>query len=145
MRERRLRPLRTTEELVEVIRKAVPYYPSRIHPATRTFQALRIVVNEELASLEAFLKQCPGLLNPGGRVGVISFHSLEDRIVKTHFQKWAKRIKGETSPYRMLTRKPVVPSSEEIRYNPRARSAKLRVIEKISEPIERGEHGGSNF
>jgi 16S rRNA (cytosine1402-N4)-methyltransferase len=142
---RRLGPLRTTGELVEVIRKAVPAYRSRIHPATRTFQALRIVVNEELDNLQNFLKTCPGLLNPGGRIGIISFHSLEDRIVKTYFQQWAKREKGRTAPFRIVTRKPFVPSADEVRSNPRARSAKLRVIEKISEPRERGEHGGTGF
>jgi 16S rRNA (cytosine1402-N4)-methyltransferase len=145
IRQRRIRALRTTGELVEVIRQSIPAYPSRIHPATRTFQALRIAVNEELDNLENFLKRCPSLLNPGGRVGIISFHSLEDRIVKSYFQQWAKREKGRTAPFRMLTRKPLVPSAEEVRSNPRARSAKLRVIEKISEPIERGEHGGSDF
>jgi len=145
IRQRRIRALRTTGELVEVIRQSIPAYPSRIHPATRTFQALRIAVNEELDNLENFLKQCPSLLNPGGRVGIISFHSLEDRIVKSYFQQWAKREKGRTAPFRMLMRKPLAPSAEEVRSNPRARSAKLRVIEKISEPIERGEHGGSDF
>ncbi len=145
IRQRRIRALRTTGELVEVIRQSIPAYPSRIHPATRTFQALRIAVNEELDNLENFLKRCPSLLNPGGRVGIISFHSLEDRIVKSYFQQWAKREKGRTAPFRMLTRKPLVPSAEEVRSNPKARSAKLRVIEKISEPIERGEHGGSDF
>ncbi len=145
VRERRAHSLRTTGELVEVIRKSIPTYPSRIHPATRTFQALRIAVNEELDNLEHFLKTCPALLNPGGRVAIISFHSLEDRIVKSYFQKWAKREKGRTAPFRMLVRKPLVPSVDEIRSNPRARSAKLRVIEKISETIERGEHGGSDF
>jgi len=145
IRRRRLGPMRTTGELVEVIYKSVPAYHSRIHPATRTFQALRIAVNEELDNLESFLKTCPDLLNPGGRIAVISFHSLEERIVKSYFQQWAKRERGRTAPFRILTRKPLVPSASEIRTNPRSRSAKLRVIEKISEPIERGEHGGSGF
>jgi len=142
---RRLGPLSTTGALVEVIRKSIPAYYSRIHPATRTFQALRIAVNEELDNLENFLKTCPDLLNPGGRIAIISFHSLEERIVKSYFQQRAKREKGRPGLFRILTRKPLVPSAGEIRSNPRARSAKLRVMEKISEPIERGEHGGSNF
>ena len=144
-RQRRVRPLQTTGELVEVIRESIPSYRTRIHPATRTFQALRIAVNEELANLETFLRECPDLLKPGGRLGIISFHSLEDRIVKEHFRRWGKRGKGETPPFRILTPKPVIPSSEEIRSNPRARSAKLRAIEKIFEPIGRGENGGGRF
>jgi 16S rRNA (cytosine1402-N4)-methyltransferase len=130
-RQRRVRPLETTGDLVKVILSAVPSYRSRIHPATRTFQALRIAVNEELSCLAEFLRECPGLLRPGGRLAVISFHSLEDRIVKEHFRSWGRRRKGEISPFRLLTPKPVVPSPEEIRNNPRARSAKLRAIEKI--------------
>jgi 16S rRNA (cytosine1402-N4)-methyltransferase len=144
-RQRRVRPLKTTGDLVKVIQGAIPSYRTRIHPATRTFQALRLAVNEELSSLETFLRECPGLLKPGGRLGVISFHSLEDRIVKEHFRRWGKRGKGETPPFRILTPKPVTPSSEEIRFNPRARSAKLRAIEKNFEPIERGEYGGVLF
>ncbi|MBP1714234.1 MAG: rsmH [Deltaproteobacteria bacterium] len=144
-RQRRVRPLRTTGDLVEVIQRAIPSYRTRIHPATRTFQALRLAVNEELVSLETFLRECPDLLKPGGRLGVISFHSLEDRIVKEHFRKWGKRGKGETPPFRILTPKPATPSSAEIQSNPRARSAKLRAIEKNYEPIERGEYGGVRF
>jgi 16S rRNA (cytosine1402-N4)-methyltransferase len=144
-RQRRIQPVRTTGELVEVIRKSIPSYRTRIHPATRTFQALRIAVNEELANLDTFLRECPGLLKAGGRVGIISFHSLEDRIVKTHFRQWGKRKEGEAPFFRILTPKPVIPSSEEIRTNPRARSAKLRAAEKILEPIERGKNGGSGF
>jgi 16S rRNA (cytosine1402-N4)-methyltransferase len=142
---RRIRPLRTTGDLVQAVLQAVPSYRTRIHPATRTFQALRIAVNEELIHLQTFLADCPGLLKPGGRLGVISFHSLEDRIVKEHFRKWGKRPRGETPPFRILTPKPVGPTAEEIRANPRARSAKLRAIEKISEPTERGEYGGVRF
>jgi 16S rRNA (cytosine1402-N4)-methyltransferase len=144
-RQRRVRPLQTTGDLVKVIQGAIPSYHTRIHPATRTFQALRLAVNEELSSLETFLRECPDLLKPGGRLGVISFHSLEDRIVKEHFRRWGKRGKGETPPFRILTPKPVAPSSEEIRFNPRARSAKLRAIEKNYEPIGRGEYGGVRF
>jgi 16S rRNA (cytosine1402-N4)-methyltransferase len=132
-RRRREAPLKTTGDLVKTIRGAVPSGRTRIHPATRTFQALRIAVNEELANLQAFLRSCPDLLNPGGRLVVISFHSLEDRIVKEHFRAWGKRTRGETPPFRILTPKPVTPSAGEIRSNPRARSAKLRAIEKIRE------------
>jgi len=145
VRERRVRPLQTTGDLLRIIAGATPSYRSRIHPATRTFQALRLAVNEELASLEIFLRECPDLLKPGGRLGVISFHSLEDRIVKEHFRKWGKRGKGETPPFRILTPKPVGPSREEIRSNPRARSAKFRAIEKNYEPMERGKYGGVRF
>ncbi len=144
-RQRQRRPLRTTGELVAIIRKAIPPYRTRLHPATRTFQALRIAVNEELANLEAFLKDCPGLLKPGGRIGIISFHSLEDRIVKTCFREWGKRKEGENPLFRILTPKPVVPSMEEIRSNPRARSARLRVAEKFFESMERGKNGGRDF
>lgn len=145
VRERRVRPLQTTGDLLRVIQGTIPRYRTRIHPATRTFQALRLAVNEELTSLEIFLRECPDLLKPGGRLGVISFHSLEDRIVKEHFRKWGKRGKGETPLFRILTPKPVVPSPEEIRSNPRARSAKFRAVEKNYEPIEREEYGGARF
>jgi len=141
-KRRLIRPLKTTGDLVEVILQAVPSYRTRLHPATRTFQALRIAVNQELTNLETFLREGRGLLKPGGRLCVISFHSLEDRIVKEHFRQWRKGARGETPPFRLLTPKPVAPSAGEIRFNPRARSAKLRAIEKISEPTERGEYGG---
>jgi 16S rRNA (cytosine1402-N4)-methyltransferase len=144
-RQRRIHPLRTTGDLVETIRKSIPSYRSRIHPATRTFQAFRIAVNEELANLDTFLRDCPRLLNPGGRVGIISFHSLEDRIVKSYFRQWGKRKEEEAPLFRILTPKPVIPSSEEMRLNPRARSAKLRVAEKIPELRERGKNGWRDF
>jgi len=96
----------------------------RIHPATRTFQALRIAVNQELEKLEAFLPQAIEALTPGGRLAIISFHSLEDRLVKHFIQKQTKTIK-------IINKKPIIPSPAEIATNPRARSAKLRVIEKI--------------
>jgi 16S rRNA (cytosine1402-N4)-methyltransferase len=143
--QRRGHPLTTTGELVKTILRAVPARGGRLHPATRTFQALRIAVNEELANLETFLRACPDLLKPGGRLAVISFHSLEDRIVKEHFRGWGKGPRGEATPFRILTPKPVTPSAGEIRSNPRARSAKLRAIEKIFEPTKRGEHGGVCF
>jgi 16S rRNA (cytosine1402-N4)-methyltransferase len=122
----------TTAELVEVIRRSVRPQHQRIHPATRTFQALRLAVNDELNNLRIFLAECPGLLNPGGRLSIISYHSLEDRIVKNQFRLWAPK-KEPGAAFRLLTRKPIVPSDQEIARNPRARSAKMRVVEKISE------------
>jgi 16S rRNA (cytosine1402-N4)-methyltransferase len=99
----------------------------KIHPATRTFQALRIFVNRELDDLKALLEAAPGVLKPGGRVVVISFHSLEDRIVKDAFREGGMKDKY----YRVLTKKPVAASQEEQDRNPRARSAKLRAAERI--------------
>jgi len=99
----------------------------RIHPATRTFQALRIFVNRELDDLKALLGAAPQLLRPGGRIVVISFHSLEDRIVKDAFREGA----NQGMRYRILTRKPVMASADESDRNPRARSAKLRAAERI--------------
>jgi 16S rRNA (cytosine1402-N4)-methyltransferase len=98
----------------------------RIHPATRTFQALRIFVNRELDDLRALLEAAPRILKPGGRVVVISFHSLEDRIVKDAFREAAKR-----GSMKLLTRKPLTAKEEESGRNPRARSAKLRAAEKV--------------
>ena len=121
------RPFQTTVELAEAIARSVgpKYRYGRIHPATRVFQALRIAVNSELASLEAFLKQAPQWLKPGGRIGIVSFHSLEDRLVKHGFI---------ASPIlRVLTKKPIQAQAEELARNPRARSAKLRLAERLSE------------
>jgi len=98
----------------------------RIHPATRTFQALRIFVNRELDDLRDLLKAAPQLLKPGGRIVIISFHSLEDRIVKDAFREAVKQ-----GHYRLLTKKPVTASQQEIDRNPRSRSAKLRSAERI--------------
>ena len=119
------RPLRTTRDLAEAVEAAVPRgaWPRRIHPATRTFQALRIAVNDELASLERALPAAAALLRPGGRLAVISFHSLEDRIVK-------RFLAGEPGLKR-LTRKPLPPLAAELGRNPRARSARLRAAEKL--------------
>lgn len=119
------RPFQTTTDLAEAIARWVPgkYRHGRIHPATRTFQGLRIAVNDELGSLERFIAQAPHWLKGGGRLGIISFHSLEDRIVKHRFR--------EAEPLRVLTKKPIIASEEEQRHNPRARSAKLRWAEKI--------------
>lgn len=141
VRQRQKAPISTTRELVEVIEKSVPRQHRRIHPATRTFQALRISVNEELDNLKTFLAQCPDLLNRGGRLCVISYHSLEDRIVKHHFRQWAKREEEKDRAFHLLTRKPVVPAPGEVATNPRARSAKMRVVEKLAEDIAGGRNG----
>ncbi|TVQ26329.1 MAG: 16S rRNA (cytosine(1402)-N(4))-methyltransferase [Spirochaetaceae bacterium] len=127
VRARAARPLRTTKELAEVVWAAVPpaYRHGRIHPATRTFQALRIAVNGELDRISRGLPAALDRLQSSGRCAVISFHSLEDRIVKHLFRDYA-----QTRGYTVLTRKPIVPSDDEIRSNPAARSAKLRVIER---------------
>lgn len=126
--QRKKTPIRTSRELAAVIERAVPHR-GRIHPATRTFQAIRIWVNDELNHLKDFLGACSELLHPGGRVGVISFHSLEDRIVKQSFRALAKG--GGDHRFRILTPKPVTASREEVLTNPRARSAKFRAAEKM--------------
>jgi 16S rRNA (cytosine1402-N4)-methyltransferase len=126
----RSRPIRSTAHLADVISAAARPMNSesrRIHPATRTFQALRIFVNRELDELRALVDAAPRVLKPGGRVVVISFHSLEDRIVKDAFREGAIKYKY----FRVLTKKPVTASEEESDRNPRARSAKLRAAEKI--------------
>ncbi len=137
------KPIETTLELVDVIRGAMPAAALREkqHPAKRSFQATRIAVNDELGEIERMMDTAPELLNPGGRLCVISFHSLEDRIVKNGI---ARREKGCTCPreapvctcgfvqtLRSVTRKPIVPSEDETETNPRARSAKLRVAERV--------------
>jgi len=131
---RGLRPLQRTQELVDVIKGAVPaaYRHGRLHCATRTFQALRIAVNREIETLEPALRGAVDVLRPGGRLAVISFHSLEDRIVKQTFRSLAQ---GDDPRLVLLTKKPQVPTEEECRSNPRARSAKLRVAERLSREI----------
>ncbi len=131
IRTRQKAPLRTTRELAEVVARSVPPQRPRIHPATRTFQALRIRVNEELNNLTTFLAEGANLLNPGGRLCILSYHSLEDRIVKNRFREWARGEGGKGPAFRLLTPKPMIPSEEEISRNPRARSAKLRAVEKL--------------
>lgn len=137
---RKEKPITTTLELVAVLRKAIPVTKKGINPATLVFQALRIAVNRELEVLEAALPEALNLLVPGGRLGVISFHSLEDRIVK-NFMRYAADDKVDTQgiggvfldkepTVNQVTRKPVSPTEEEITLNPRSRSAKLRVVEK---------------
>jgi 16S rRNA (cytosine1402-N4)-methyltransferase len=125
----RSRPIRSTAHLADVISAAARPMNSeqrRIHPATRTFQALRIFVNRELGDLKALLEAAPRILKPGGRVVVISFHSLEDRIVKDAFREGAKQ-----GSMNVLTKKPLTATEEESDRNPRARSAKLRAAEKV--------------
>lgn len=127
--ERDRQPLETTSQLALLVeRVSGPQRGRRIHPATRVFQALRIAVNRELEQLEQGVAAAVAVLKPGGRVAVISFHSLEDRIVKWFFRGEAGR---ETPTLRIVTKKPVIPGDEEMNANPRARSAKLRVAEKI--------------
>jgi 16S rRNA (cytosine1402-N4)-methyltransferase len=126
----RSRPIRSTAHLADVISAAarpMNQAERRIHPATRTFQALRIFVNRELEDLKALLEAAPWILKPGGRVVVISFHSLEDRIVKDAFREGGNKDKY----FRILTKKPVTASEEEQDRNPRARSAKLRAAERV--------------
>ncbi len=122
---RHKKAIETSKELAEIVFKAIPrrYHPRKIHPATRTFQALRIAVNRELDNLKAALETLADCLLPEGRLCIISFHSLEDRLVK-----WAFR---EDPRLKVITKKPLTASSEEIAQNPRARSAKLRIAERI--------------
>lgn len=125
---RKEKAIETTKELVTIIEGAVPkfYLFRRIHPATKTFQALRIAVNDELEVLREGLRKALEALEAGGRIAVITFHSLEDRIVKHMFLDWAREGKGS-----VLTKKPIIASSKEIAENKRARSAKLRGFEKM--------------
>jgi len=123
----RSRPIQTTKQLVDVVSAAARSMKhERIHPATQTFQALRIFVNRELDDLKALLVTAPRVLKPGGRLVVISFHSLEDRIVKDAMREGAKQ-----GLYRLLTKKPVTATEEEIDRNPRSRSAKMRAAERM--------------
>ncbi len=125
---RKVKPFEIASDLAEVIKMTFPSSrrKGRIHPATKTFQALRIAVNDELGALTAGIKGAWTLLNPGGRIAIISFHSIEDRLVKRAFAELEKSGAGKR-----ITKKPLPPSETEIKENPRARSAKLRVIEKI--------------
>ena len=143
VRHRADKPIETTLELVEIIKSAMPGKALREkqHPAKRTFQAIRIAVNDELSSVDRMLQRAVPQLRPGGRLAVITFHSLEDRIVKTGLAGFARGctcppdfpvcVCGRTPDIRLVNRKPVLPSKEEIEENPRARSAKLRVAEKL--------------
>lgn len=140
--QRRLGVIETTRELANIVVKAVGHSrKSRMHPATKTFQALRIAVNRELENLETFLEDGYDLLLSGGRMAIISFHSLEDRLVKRAFQKWSQDcicpprapmcVCSWTRKVVRITRKPTVATEAEISSNPRARSAKLRAVERI--------------
>ncbi|HTE16827.1 MAG TPA: 16S rRNA (cytosine(1402)-N(4))-methyltransferase, partial [Armatimonadota bacterium] len=136
-------PLATTQDLVDAVWGAYPAGErhGRLHPATRTFQALRIAVNDELAALEPALRAAAERLSPGGRIVVLSYHSLEDRIVKRTFEYLSGRCRcppelpvcgcGATEKVRILTRKPLGPGEAEVERNPRARSARLRAVERL--------------
>lgn len=138
---RRHEPITTTTQLAEIVKQSVPKGRSKIHPATRVFQALRIYVNAELENLMAGLDVAVTLLKPNGCLCVISFHSLEDRIVKRRFQTWARTcicppktpicICEHSPSVEILTKRPVLPDATEVQHNPRARSAKLRVAHKL--------------
>lgn len=142
-RERKNAPIRTTGELASLVLRAIPrqYHVKNIHPATRVFQALRIAVNDELGAIDQALILLPELLAPGGRAMAISFHSLEDRIVKDRFRRLARGCSCESEvkycqcdhePFiKILTKKPVIAAMDEVEANPRARSAKLRVGQKL--------------
>lgn len=132
---RRKKPIETTTELSSIIEKAIPR-SKKIHPATKIFQAIRIYVNKELESIEGSLKKAIQVLAPGGRIGVLTFHSLEDRIVKNIFREASQPLKNmagkkiSAAQLKNLTKKPIAPSLKEIRRNRRSRSAKLRFAEK---------------
>ena len=145
-RERQKKRIETTGELVDIIKAAIPSYARRDgpHPAKRTFQAIRIEVNNELGILKDAIDDAVSVLKPGGRLCIITFHSLEDRIVKHAFQKMAKPctcppgfpvcVCGKVPEVVLVSKKPILPSKTEIGENPRARSAKLRVVEKAYNP-----------
>jgi len=126
VKARKVKPIATSGELAEVVKKAFPAKHFKLNPATKTFQALRIAVNDELVALENGLKESWEILSKGGRISVISFHSLEDRIVKNFFKNLSKEKNGV-----LINKKPIIATREEIKSNPRSRSAKLRTIEKI--------------
>ena len=143
VRERAGSPIDTTGRLTEIIKAAIPAKARRTgpHPAKRTFQAIRIEVNDELGHLREAVEKLPDLLESGGRIAIITFHSLEDRIVKTEFERRLDPcicpkelpvcVCGRVADVKRVTRKPIIPSEEETESNPRARSAKLRVLEKL--------------
>lgn len=146
VRYRAQKPIETTLELVDILKSAMPAKALREkqHPAKRTFQAIRIAVNDELASVDRMLRGAIPHLNKGGRLAVITFHSLEDRIVKTGMAEFAKGctcppdfpvcVCGKTPDVKLVNRKPILPTQQEIEENPRARSAKLRVCEALKDP-----------
>ena len=138
---RKLKPIETTVELADIVCKVVS--SKKIHPATRTFQAIRIYVNDELGELEKMLQSSLDLLSSGGRICMVSFHSLEDRIIKQFFNRYAGKV-SRTSRYipevgpsappqlRLINNRPITPGDSEVAFNPRSRSAKLRIAERIS-------------
>lgn len=147
VRRREQKPIATTLELVDVIKGVMPgkALKEKQHPAKRSFQAIRIAVNDELASVERMIKGAVPGLNRGGRLAVITFHSLEDRIVKAGLAEFARGcicppdfpvcVCGRTPDIRLVNKKPILPTQREVEENPRARSAKLRVAEKLKDPI----------
>jgi len=147
VRRRADKPIETTLELVDIIKSAMPAKALREkqHPAKRSFQAIRIAVNDELASVDRMIRGAIPSLNKGGRLAVITFHSLEDRIVKTGMGEFAKGctcppdfpvcVCGKTPDVKQVSRKPILPTEREVEENPRARSAKLRVCEKLKDPV----------
>ena len=153
VRRRTDKPIETTLELVEVIKSAMPAKALREkqHPAKRSFQAIRIAVNDELASVDRMIQGAVPRLNKGGRLAVITFHSLEDRIVKTGMAEFAKGctcppdfpvcVCGKTPDVKLVNKKPILPTEREVEENPRARSAKLRVAEKLKDPAKAGPVG----
>ena len=132
VRRREQAPIRTTADFVEAATEALGPRRGRTHPATRAFQALRIAVNDELGALEDGLRASVDLLKPGGHLAVISFHSLEDRIVKWRLREWAESTEDRPASLKLVNRKAIAPSEEELARNPRARSAKLRVAQKLT-------------
>lgn len=126
VRAREVKPIRTTKDLAEIVTREVRMVRGKVHPATRVFQALRIAVNDELEALKEGLEQVKDLIAKDGRIVVISFHSLEDRIVKNTFKRWELEGIGK-----ILTKKPVVPEEQEVSENPRARSAKMRIFQRV--------------
>ena len=146
VRRRQERPISTTLELVEVVKSGMPAkaLKEKQHPAKRSFQAIRIAVNDELASVDRMLRGAVPRLERGGRLAVITFHSLEDRIVKNALAQFARGcvcppdfpvcVCGRTPDVKLVHKKPILPTEEEIQENPRARSAKLRVAEKLKDP-----------
>ena len=143
MRERQIAPIETTSQLSDIIRGAIPAFAREggHHPAKRSFQAIRIEVNRELDVIEPAIKGAVEMLRSGGRIAIITFHSLEDRIVKQAFASLASGctcpkdfpvcVCGNKPKVRLVNRKPIIPSKQELEENPRSRSAKLRVAEKI--------------
>ena len=148
-RRRQEKPIETTLELVDIIKSAMPAkaLKEKQHPAKRSFQGIRIAVNDELSSVDKMIQAAVPRLNKGGRLAVITFHSLEDRIVKTGMAAFAKGcdcppsfpvcVCGKTPDVKLVSRKPILPTEQEIEENPRARSAKLRVAKKLKEPEQR--------